>query len=60
MRFQALLDKADWSALSSGLNLQEKISLLTSLLEEAVAEIFPLKEGKSAGNKIPPLMRKLM
>ncbi len=60
LRYQSLMEQADWPTVSVDLSLEERITLLTSLMEETIATMFPLKKGKLPGNRIPIAMRKLM
>ena len=49
-----------WVHLAHGMELEDKINFLASLMEDAVSSSFDLKKGKPKGNMIPPMMRKLM
>jgi hypothetical protein len=60
IRYSAFLDTSDWMSVAADLTLEDKISLLTNHLESAVEKIFPLKQRKAPGNRIPLAMRKLM
>jgi hypothetical protein len=59
-RYNYLVNRRNWEEEAVYLSLEEKIAHLTTIMEGAVREVFPRRQGKVAGNRIPLRMRKLM
>ena len=58
-RFELIMDGRDWESVSKH-RVSGRISKLNRNIEQSVYEIFPLKEEKRKGNKIPRFARILM
>ena len=58
-RFSMVMDSRDWSSVNKH-KVNGKIALLNANIEQSVHEIFPLKEVRKKGNKIPKFVQSLM
>jgi hypothetical protein len=58
--YDYLVNRRNWAEEAVYLSLEEKIAHLTTIMEGAVREVFPRRQGKVVRNRLPLRMRKLM
>ena len=59
-KYQAVLSKNDWQGVTLHFSASQKVDHLSKIIEEAVAEVFPLKRVSKSSYSIPKMMKKKM
>ena len=59
-KYQAVLSKNYWQGVTSHFSASQKVEHLSKIMEEAVADVFPLKRDRKSGYIIPKIMKKKM